>query len=69
MSNTNTTANVTADSTDETEVKKYTPDAFIKDEKYKKYRSVLETLLDENESYTIKEAESRLKKFLKGEVK
>lgn len=61
--------NVTQGSTEEKEVKKYKRDAFAKNEKYKKYELVLESLLEEDESYTVKEVDSKLKKFLKGEVK
>ena len=61
--------NITQGNTEETEVKRYKRDAFVKNEKYKKYELVLETLLEEDESYTLKEVDSKLKKFLKGEVR
>jgi len=46
----------------------YTKQQIIKSQKYKKYKDILTTILEENKNYSSKEIDTKIKEFLERKV-
>lgn len=53
----------------ETNTKRYTKEQLIASQRYADKRDLLEALLDDGKKYSLSDADSKIEKYMKGEVK
>ena len=53
----------------ETNTKRYTKEQLIASRRYADKRDLLEALLDDDKKYSLSDADSKIEKYMKGEVK
>ncbi len=53
----------------ETNTKRYTKEQLIASQRYADKRDLLEALLDDDKKYSLSDADSKIEKYMKGEVK
>ena len=50
-------------------IQRFSKDQLIRSERFREYRDILSAVLLDSKMYTVDEAETAVKKFLKGKVK